>query len=293
MATIRQLRRRIASIKNTQKITNALQLVAASKMRRAQDRALASRPYAEKIQLVLAGLASAADPAEGGELHPLLAKREVQTVGLLHITPDRGLCGALNANVNRSGGIFVAQQSDPVTVVAVGKKGRDFFVRARAKVAAEFVELGDYPSQLDTDAIARLIMEDFTEGHVDRVYISYSEFVTTALQRPVVKQLLPIEPPRLEDETEAEEYRQDYIFEPSPADVFERLLPRYVEMLVYEAVLESAASEQSARMVAMKNASDNALEIEKELTLTYNKARQEQITSELLDIVGGAAALED
>ncbi len=293
MATIRQLRRRIASIKNTQKITNALQLVAASKMRRAQDRALASRPYAEKIQLVLAGLASSADPSEGGEVHPLLAQREVQTVGLLHITPDRGLCGALNANVNRSGGIFVAQQTDPVSIVAVGKKGRDFFLRARAKVAAEFTDLGDYPNQLDTDAIARLIMEDFTEGQVDRVYLSYSEFVTTAVQRPVVKQLLPIEPPRLADDEEAEEYRQDYIFEPSPADVFERLLPRYVEMLVYEAVLESAASEQSARMVAMKNASDNALEIEKELTLTYNKARQEQITSELLDIVGGAAALED
>jgi F-type H+-transporting ATPase subunit gamma len=136
-------------------------------------------------------------------------------------------------------------------------------------------------------------MEDFTEGNVDRVYISYAEFVNTATQRPVIKQLLPVTPPRMADEEMAEEYRADYLFEPSPADVFDRLLPRYVDVLVYEAILESAASEQSARMVAMKNASDNASEIEKELTLTYNKARQEQITTELLDIVGGAAALEE
>ncbi len=293
MATIRQLRRRIASVRNTAKITNALQLVAASKMRRAQERALQARPYAEKIQLVLSGLASAAERGEDIAPHPLLVERPVEKVSVLHITPDRGLCGALNANLNRSTGTFIAGHEEPVQMVAVGKKGRDFFMRAGVEIAAEFTELGDYPSELETNAISRLVMEDFIEANVDRVYISFAEFVNTATQRPVVKQLLPISPPRMEDEEEAQEYRQDYIFEPSPEDVFDRLLPRYVDMLVYEAILESAASEQSARMVAMKNATDNANEIASELTLTYNKARQEQITNELLDIVGGAAALEE
>lgn len=293
MATIRQLRRRITSVKNTAKITNALQLVAASKMRRAQDRALQARPYAERLQLVLSGLASAADRGEGAAPHPLLVERPVQNIGILHVTPDRGLCGALNANLNRATSMFITELEDPVQMVAVGKKGRDFFLRARVNVQAEFTDLGDYPSEADTDAVSKIIREDFEAGNVDRVYISYAEFVNTATQRPVVKQLLPITPPRMDDEEAAEAYRQDYIIEPSPADVFDRLLPRYVDMLVYEAVLESAASEQSARMVAMKNASDNAQEIQRELTLTYNKARQEQITNELLDIVGGAAALED
>jgi F-type H+-transporting ATPase subunit gamma len=293
MATIRQLRRRITSVRNTAKITNALQLVAASKMRRAQDRAVQARPYAEKIQFVLSGLASATDRGEEAAVHPLLVERPVETVGLLHVTPDRGLCGALNANLNRSATIFMTEQPNAAQLVAVGKKGRDFFLRARANVVAEFTELGDYPSELDTSTISKLIMDDFTEGNVDRVYLSYAEFVNTAVQRPIVKQLLPIAPPRMTDEEEAEAYRQEYLFEPSPTDVFDRLLPRYVDMLVYEAILESVASEQSARMVAMKNATDNASDMEKELTLTYNKARQEQITTELLDIVGGAAALEE
>jgi len=291
MATIRQLKRRIGTVRNTAKITNALQLVAASKMRRAQDRALQARPYAEQLQHVLAGLASSA-PADEESTHPLLASRPVENVAVLHITPDRGLCGGLNSNLNRSAGTFVSTAAEPVSVVAVGKKGRDFFIRARQKVVAEFTELGDYPRQVDTLPIARLIIDDFTAGVVDRVYISYARFVTTASQVPTVKQLLPIEPPAMEG-AEAAQFRQDYLFEPSPAVVLGRLLPRYVEMLIYEAILESAASEQSARMVAMKNATDNAAEIERELTLTYNKARQEQITKELLDIVGGAAALED
>jgi F-type H+-transporting ATPase subunit gamma len=292
MATIRQLRRRIASVRNTAKITNALQLVAAAKMRRSQDRALQSRPYADQIARVLAGLASTMRPDEAAP-HPLLEVRPVTSVGLLHITPDRGLCGALNSNLNRAAGTFVASSPNPVSVVAVGKKGRDFFVRARARVAAEFTDLGDYPRQVDTSAISRLIIEDFVEGHVDRVYIAYPEFVTTAVQRPTLKQLLPIEPPSMDSTAEAEQFATDYTFEPSPAQLFDRLLPRYVEMLVYEDILETAASFQSAQMVAMKNATDNASDLQRELTLTYNKARQEQITKELLDIVGGAAALEE
>lgn len=291
MATIRELRRRIGSIKNTTKITNALQLVAASKMRRAQDRALQSRPYAEKLRVVLAGLGTAS-VGDDASAHPLLATRPVRNVGIVHITPNWGLCGALNSNLNRSAGLFAAGATAPVAVVAVGKKGRDFFVRARTNVIAEFTELGDYPGQAETLPIARIVMDDYAQGIVDRVYVSYAEFVSTATQRPIIRQVLPIEPPRMDTPGEAEAFRQDYIFEPSPEVVLARLLPRYVEMQIYEAILESAASAQSARMVAMKNATDNAIEIQRELTLTYNKARQEQITTELLDIVGGAAALE-
>ncbi|MGE0598708.1 MAG: ATP synthase F1 subunit gamma [Dehalococcoidia bacterium] len=292
MPTIRQLKRRIQSVKNTAKITNALQLVAASKMRRAQDRASQAQPYAEKLRTVLAGLASSA-PEEGeeqGEM-ALLASRPVRNIAVLHITPDRGLCGGLNSNINRSGGSFVAMQHEPVQVVAVGKKGRDFFTRAHVHLAAEFVDLGDYPSQADTLGISRLIIDDYLNGVVDRVYISFSEFVSTATQRPAIRQLLPIEPPS--DEGGESAALQDYIFEPSPEVVLKRLLPRYIEMQIYEAVLQNAASFQSAQMVAMKNATDNANEITRELTLTYNKTRQEQITKELLDIVGGAAALEE
>jgi len=290
MATIRQLKRRIASVKNTAKITNALQLVAASKMRRAQDRALQARPYAEKLRVVLAGLASTQSGDEGAA-HPLLVSRPVKTVAVLHITPDRGLCGGLNSNLNRSAGTFVAMQHEPVSVVAVGKKGRDFFIRAHSHVIAEFTDFGDYPTQSDTLAISRVIMDDYLNGTIDRVYISYPELVSTANQRPTIRQLLPIEPPTT-DEPMDEGFTKDYIFEPSPRVVLERLLPRYIEMQIYEAVLQNAASFQSAQMVAMKNATDSARDITRELTLTYNKARQEQITNELLDIVGGAAALE-
>jgi F-type H+-transporting ATPase subunit gamma len=256
-------------------------------MRRAQDRALQARPYAEKLRFVLAGLAS----GEGGDpeaSHPLLVSRPAHNVAVLHITPDRGLCGGLNANLNRSAGTFVAMQHEPVSVVAVGKKGRDFFVRAHIHLLAEFTELGDYPTQSDTAGVARLIIDDYMNGTIDRVYISFSELVSTANQRPTIRQLLPIEPPS----DESGGMQEDYIFEPSPDVVLARLLPRYIEMQIYEAVLQNAASFQSAQMVAMKNATDNAQDITRELTLTYNKIRQEQITKELLDIVGGAAALE-
>jgi F-type H+-transporting ATPase subunit gamma len=282
MPTIRQLKRRIQSVKNTAKITNALQLVAASKMRRAQDRAgqLAQR------NCVLAGWPAVGDAI----LHPPREAPRAQHRPAC--TPDRGLCGGLNANMNRSAGTFVAMQHEPVSVVAVGKKGRDFFIRAHTHVIAEFTELGDYPTQSDTLGISRVIMDDYLNGTVDRVYVSFPELVSTANQRPTIRQLLPIEPPQMDSVDAAAEFRQGYIFEPSPDVVLQRLLPRYIEMQIYEAILQNAASFQSAQMVAMKNATDSAKDITKELTLTYNKARQEQITKELLDIVGGAAALE-
>lgn len=289
MPTIRQLKRRITSVKNTAKITNALQLVAASKMRRAQDRAQQSQPYAEKLRVVLAGLARTSS-GDQETAHPLLEVRPVRTVGILHITPDRGLCGGLNANLNRSVATFAVGQPGAVAAVAVGKKGRDFLARAHFDLRAEFTDLGDYPQQADTLGIARVIIADYLAGSIDRVYISFSQFVSTANQRPVIRQLLPIEPPQEEASTTSG-FHQDYIFEPSAAAVLQRLLPRYIEMQIYEAILQTAASFQSAQMVAMKNATDNAQDMTRELTLSYNKARQEQITNELLDIVGGAAAL--
>ena len=291
MPTIRQLERRITSVKNTAKITNALQLVAASKMRRAQDRATEGRPYADKIQTVLASLASAGDNVDDESKHSFLVQRPVENIGVLHITPDRGLCGALNSNLNREAAEFVADLSEPVSIVTVGKKGRDFFSRSETNISAEFTEIGDYPALAQTQTIAKIVMEDYLNGTVDKVYISFGEFINTVNQQPIVKQLLPVIPPDSTNDEATESLQQEYIFEPNPLLVYERLLPRYVIMQVHAAILESAASEQSARMVAMKNATDNASDIESELTLTYNKVRQEQITSDLLAIVGGAEAL--
>ncbi len=291
MPTIRQLKRRITSVQNTAKITNALQLVAASKMRRAQDRATEGRPYADKIQAVLASLALAGDNVDDESKHSFLVQRPVKNIGVLHITPDRGLCGALNSNLNREAAEFVADLSEPVSMVTVGKKGRDFFSRSETNISAEFTEIGDYPALAQTQTIAKIVMEDYLNGVVDKVYISFGEFINTVNQQPIVKQLLPVILPDSTNDEAMESLQQEYIFEPNPLLVYERLLPRYVIMQVHAAILESAASEQSARMVAMKNATDNASDIESELTLTYNKVRQEQITSDLLAIVGGAEAL--
>ncbi len=259
-------------------------MVAASRMRRAQERTLAARPYAEKMRHVLADLA--AQRQAGEEIHPLLVKRPVNRIAIIHITPDRGLCGGLIANVNRSAANFMLEQRIPVTSVVVGRKGRDFMVRSGQEVRAQFTRLGDCPSIVDVLPIARIVIDDYTDGLIDEVYLSYTQFVTTMSQRPVLWRLLPIEPAAIEPGRNVE-----YIYEPSPDEVLAQLLPRFVEMGLYHAILESIASEQSARMVAMRNATDNASELIEDLTLTFNKVRQEMITKELLDITGGAEAL--
>ena len=284
MATIREIQRRIRSIQSTAKITRAMEMIAASKMRRAQERDIASRPYADLMRQVLADLA--AQRQGGDDIHPLLVQRPVNRIILIHITPDRGLCGGLNANVNRMAARFVLEQSVPVTIVAVGRKGRDFMVRYGREVRAEFTHLGDRPSVVDILPIARVVTDDYSAGLADGVYLCYAEFVTTMTQRPVIWRLLPVEPATIEARLEV-----GYIYEPSAASVLAELLPRFVEMQLYHAILESIASEQSARMVAMRAATDNANELIEDLTLTYNKVRQEMITKELLDITGGAAAL--
>jgi F-type H+-transporting ATPase subunit gamma len=284
LANIRLIRRRIKGVQSTSKITRAMEMIATLKMRRAQERGLAGRPYSEKIHQVIADLAAL--PIEGGALHPLLQRRAVKRIAIVHITPDRGLCGGLNANLNRKTAGFILEQTVPVTLVTVGRKGRDFMRRYGREIRAEFTALGDRPSLLDTLPISRIVIDDYTSGLVDMVYLVYAQFVSTMVQRPFMLPVLPVEPaaiPRAQN--------VDYIYEPGPGMVLGGLLPRFVEMQVYHAILESIASEQSARMVAMRNATDSANELIQELTLMYNKARQESITKELLDITGGAAAL--
>jgi len=284
MADIRLIRRRIRGIQSTAKITRAMEMIATSKMRRAQERGLAGRPYSEKIYQVIADLA--AIPQEGRLAHPLLQRRPVTKIGVVHITPDRGLCGGLHANINRKTASFILEQTVPITLIIVGRKGIDFMRRHGRDIRAEFTRLGDQPSLLDTLPISRIIVDDYTNGVIDLVYLVYAQFISTMLQRPILQQILPVEPAAIPAAQNV-----DYIYEPSPDVVLGELLPRFVEMQVYHAILESIAGEQSARMVAMRNATDNANELIQDLTLMYNKARQEAITKELLDITGGAAAL--
>ena len=283
MADIRLIRRRIRGVQSIAKITRAMEMIATSKMRRAQEAGLAGRPYDEKIQQVIADLAAI---QSGSAPHPLLQRREVSKIGVVHITPDRGLCGGLNASVNRRTAGFILEQSVPVTLVTVGRKGIDFMRRYGRDVRAEFSRLGDRPELLDTLPISRVVIDDYTNGFVDMVYLVYARFVSTMVQRTELEQILPVEPAVLPAMQNVE-----YIYEPSSDAVLGELLPRFVEMQVYHAILESIASEQSSRMVAMRNATDNANEIIEDLTLLYNKARQESITKELLDITGGAAAV--
>ncbi len=286
--TLREIRRRIRSIQNTAKITRAMELVAASKMRRAQMNALAGRPYAEKMRWVLADLAETVSLIDPEARHPLLRRRdEVRAVEMILVTPDRGLCGGLPAVLNRRAAQFILDGQTTARVVAVGRKGRDFMRRTGQDIVAEFLNIGDNPGYEEVRPIARVAMQDFIEGAADEVYLVYGHFVNTVVQRPEVFKLLPVEPP-----SEAATVAVDYIYEPDRAAVLAELLPRYVERQVYGAVLEAIASEQSARMVAMRNATDNANELMRDLTLVYNKARQEAITSELLDITGGVEALK-
>ena len=285
MPNVRQLKRRIRSVENTAKITKAMSMIAASKMRRVQEAALRGRPYSDNLSTLLANLA--AQPHDEDNLHPLMRRREIKNVEIVHITPDRGLTGGMNSNVNRASAQFIVEQSASASVIAVGKKGRDFMVRYGRDVRAVFTDLGDRPTIADVTPIARLVMDEYTQGRVDAVYVAYAAFASTTVQRPVVLPLIPVVPAELRTQDAL-----GYIYEPDSLEVLSGLLPRFVEMELYHALLESIASEQSARMVAMRNATDNASEMVEDLTLMMNKARQEAITNELLDIVGGAAAVE-
>ncbi len=284
MASIQVLRRRIRSIQGTTKIVRAMEMVATAKMRRTQQRALAGRPYTEKIRQVIADIA--VELRMRGKIPPLLQKREVKRIAIVHIGTDRGLCGGLNTNLNRLVAEFVLQQKVPVSVITVGRKARTFARIAKLDVRAEFAGISDRATLLETMPISRVLIEDYSKGQVDLVYLAYPHFVSTMIQKPTIQVLLPIEPAKLPPGQVAE-----YIYEPDPLSVLNELLPRFVEMEIYHAVLELIASEQSARMVAMRNAGDNAGDLIKDLTLSLNKARQEIITKEICDISGGAEAL--
>ena len=286
MPSTREIRRRIRSVGNMSQITRAMEMVSAAKMRKAQARVTASRPYSEQLRQIMSDLATQQPDPEQLQQFPLLQKRPVQNVDLIVVTPDRGLTGALNANILRRATRFVLEEAGaPVRIIAVGKKARDFFVRTKQEVIAEFTGLGDSVTLDDVRIIADIAIGEFSSGRVDAVYVVYARFVNTLVQRPEVLQILPVEPP------EAQARYTDYIFEPSPADVLNSLLPRYVEVQLYQAILEGTASEHSARMVAMRNATENAKEIQEDLTLSYNKARQAQITREVSEIAAGANAM--
>ncbi len=285
MISPRLLRRRIRSVQSTAKITRAMEMIATAKMKKAQDSAIAGRPYSSKIQQVIADLAYQA--AAGGLTHPLLKSREVKKIAIVYITTDRGLCGGLNTNLNRMVGHFILEQKVPVSVITVGTKGRDFMRRSMREIRAEFSKISDRPKMFDTMPISHIVVDDYINGVVDKIYVAYARFVNMMTQKPTLEQILPVEPAVL-----PKSESPDYIFEPNGLTVLGELLPRFIEMQVYHAVLEAIASEQSARMMAMRNATDNANEVVTELTLTLNKARQEMITRELLDIIGGVESLK-
>lgn len=284
MANTRIIRRRIRGIQNTAKITRAMEMVASSKMRKAQERGLAGRPYSDKIKQVIADLAAISRTEEG--MHPLLMSRPVKKIAIVHITPDRGLSGGLDSNLNRKTATFILQQQAPVSLLLVGRRGIDYMRRYGREILAEFSKLGDKPTLIETLPISRIVIDDYSSGLVDMTYLVYAQFINTMRQVPVVQQLLPVIPDQSTKSKNA-----DYIFEPNSRDVLDKLLPRFVESEIYHAIMESIASEQSARMVAMRNATESANDLLESLTLAYYKARQESITSELLDIVGGAAAI--
>ena len=282
MASQREIRRRIAAVKNIKQITRAMQFVAASKLKRAQDATLSARPYSQKIDEVLADLATVL----GGDEHPLLAKREGGKRLVVLITSDRGLAGPFNTNTIRFAAQAITEHKGDLAVVTVGRKGRDAMRRAWVPMEAHFEGFGDRPTFADVLPLARLITDDYLAETYSRVDIVFSQFVSTLTQRPALDTLLPIEP---SEDTEGIPGNQ-FIFEPSPAAVLERLVPRYIATRLFQAVLESKASEESSRMVAMRNATDNAEDLIEDYTLAYNKVRQANITREMIEIASGAQA---
>jgi F-type H+-transporting ATPase subunit gamma len=288
MAGAKEIRNKIGSVKNTQKITSAMEMVAASKMRRAQERMSASRPYAETMRKVIGHIAQ-------GNLeykHPYLIEREVKRVGYIVVSTDRGLCGGLNIN------LFKAALNDmknwsakgaKVDLALIGSKASNFFERHGAKVKAHVSGLGDNPSVNDLIGSVKVMLKAYDNGEIDRLYLVYNKFVNTMVQQPRVDQLLPL--PVTEDSKLAKKHHWDYLYEPDPKQLLDTLLIRYVESQVYQGVVENLASEQAARMVAMQAATDNAGNLINDLQLVYNKARQASITQELTEIVSGAAAV--
>ena len=289
MASTREIRRRIRSVRNISQVTRAMEAVAASKMRRAQQQVLATRPYAEKALEVLSDIARL--HSSGVAMDALITSRaEIKRVGVILITADRGLAGGFNANVLRQNAAFIKEQRDQgreIEVVVVGRKGRDWLLRYDPVIRAEYTNMPDSPSSGDIGPISRTVIDDFRSQRFDEVHLIFTDFVNTLLQRPTAQQILPVVPSE-----PTVTMPPDYIFEPSAEAVLEQVLIGFIEVQILQALYESIASEHSARMVAMRNATEAANELVDELTLTYNKARQEGITRELMDIIGGSIGLE-
>lgn len=301
MATAREIQKRIRSVRNISQITRALEAVSASRVRRAQVRVLASRAYAEKAWELLLNVQAGA--GGGTAMHPLLEERsDIRKIMVVLITSDRGLAGAFNANIIRVALRFAERLGKPVQYVTIGRKGRDALVNAGCNVVAEFSDLPPEPGISDIAPATRLAIDAFLSAEVDDVFIAYTDFVNMLAQRPSVLGWLPLVPHTIEDQVAAE-YVKDvpalsegvasYEFEPGPEAILQEIVPRFTELQLYQALLESQTSEHAARMVAMRNASDNATQLVGDLTLEYNKARQTAITAEILDIVGGTEALQD
>jgi F-type H+-transporting ATPase subunit gamma len=285
MAKTHDLKRRIRSIKNTMQVTKAMKMVSAARLRRAQDRILAARPFALTTSKLLTSLAARANP----ELHPLLVQREIKTIEVVLVTSDRGLCGSFNANAIKAAAAFLVQQKgSTLHVMSVGRRGRDFVRRRGIKITAEWLDVFRNLDFSTARTIADDLIARYTSGEIDAVVLAYNEFKSVVSQRPVVEQILPIPRAELTGVGEAE----DYIYEPDPESLFEAILPGYVRVQVWRALLESAAAEHAARMTAMDAATKNAKELTESLTLHMNRVRQASITTSIIEVVSGAAALE-
>ncbi len=287
MAGAKEIRTKIKSIKSTQKITKAMEMVAASKMRKAQERMRAARPYATKIRNVISHLAHAHTEYRS----PGLVEREIKRVGLIVVSTDRGLCGGLNTNLFKAAIVAMQQwrsRGVEIDVCTIGTKAFQFFRRLKGNIVAHVSHLGDAPRFEDVLGPVKVMADAFTEGRVDAIHLVYNEFVNTMSQKPKIEQLVPV---TAEVKEAAPAHRWDYIYEPDPKELIELLLRRYGESVVYQALVENVACEMASRMVAMKSATDNAGALIDELQLIYNKARQASITQELAEIVGGAAAV--
>jgi F-type H+-transporting ATPase subunit gamma len=286
MPSLIDIRRRIRSVKNTQQITKAMKMVSAAKLRRAQDRVIAARPYATLLRQVLGNVAAAASLDERVAANPLLAQRAEKRVELVLITADKGLAGAFNSNLIKAGMKFASDRSDAeINYLLLGRKGRDFYRKRQVKVSGEHLGLTAKVEYSDASQIAQKLMERFAKEEIDAVYLLYNEFKSVMAQRLMVTRVLPVEMPEQQQPV-------DYIFEQPPAELLQALLPRYVEMEIYRPLLESAAAEHAARMTAMESATSNAAEMIDDLTLYMNRVRQASITKEIIEVVSGALALE-
>ena len=284
MPNLRELRSRIKSVDSTSRVTKALQMIAAAKMKKAQDKVMKGRSYSEKLDSILSNVYSS-----NPELFSKSEKSKTDNNLLLLITPDRGLCGALVSNVIRVVSNYLDENRTEREIFVLGKKGNSFMLRSKQEVSESF-NVSDMPTFEEVSPISKIIIDKYSRGEFEQFNIVFSEFVSTAVQKAKIKRLLPID---LDKENQVEASNTDFLYEPSIASVSKALIPRYIEMNIFNAVLNSIASEHSARLVAMQNATDNATELKEDLTLDLNKARQQQVTSEILDIIGGALALDN